>query len=220
VIQQNLKFFSSLIRPSSWASLVRTRAGKFRRFVAFAGGEENSVPGLQRAPHPDRLGAVGFQVCGQSAPSPRRHRTRCSRARRRPARAPIRSACRKAARVAAGAGAGIAPYHAAGSRDLGEQAEAEPANEAVTSVIRSGIAQIGLVGARNRASRYRRECAGTAARYFAAVGEFLEHAGDHWLEVSRRLPGDVAHFEIELVELAGRPVGRLASSRKHGEIWK
>ena len=72
------------------------------------------------------------------------------------------------------------------------------------------VAQVRLVGAVFQHRFADRGCAGTAPAGVTAlaVGELLEHAGEHRLDRRENIVlRDEAHFEIELVEFAGRAVG-------------
>ncbi len=71
-----------------------------------------------------------------------------------------------------------------------------------------GVAQIGLVGAEFQHRLVVGDAREGRLGHAAAVGELLEHACDDGFDgVENVFLGDVAHLEIELVELAGGAVG-------------
>ena len=106
-------------------------------------------------------------------------------------------------------GAGMAHTCADASalQDVGKDLEAGSAERFAHVLHHDRIAQVGLVGAvfaQRLGVRNQRKL----RRHRLAVGKFLEHTADHRLDrVEDVLLGDEAHFQIELVELAGRAVG-------------
>ena len=172
----------------------------------------------------DRLRAVRLRGCARSAPSGRPRRRRCSRGRRRLRPLPSRSACRRSCAAAT-------RHPVRGSRAPRRptrrcaQTSRSPSRRsaAVTSLIRSGLRRSGLSRADIPASPCRRECDGTAAASTARPSANSSntpamHRLDRREHVVLR---DVAHLEVELIELAGRAVGArglVAEARRDLEV--
>ena len=156
---------------------------------ALPAAKNTASPGVQAAGGADRLGAVRLQVARDRPLRRRPRRRRCSRGRRRPRPAPSRSACRRSCAAAP-------PRPAPGSRAprrprrrcarTGRSPSRRSAR--VTSADPQRIAQVRLVGAVFQHRRVVGDARERRRRHRAALGEFLEHAGDHRLDRRRTRP--------------------------------
>ena len=190
------------------AELGPDLTGEFRRFVLLACGEEDGVAGVEAAGDADGFGAVGFQVAGDRALGTLGVENDVAEAAGALFAGPFVQLVEEAARVGAGARRRDGADDAAGGGDLGEQAEAGVGELFGDVADADRVAQVGLVGAEAEQGFVVGDAHEGRLGDAAAIGEFLEHAGDDGFDgVEDVFLGDVAHLEIELVELAGAAVG-------------
>ena len=221
VIQQNRNAPVSP-RLSSSASRVRTAPANLAAVSTLPATKNTASPAARPQVGADRLGAVGFQVA----------RDRPLRAVRlvddvaQPAGAlgprPVVQLVEEAARLRRGTRRRDRAHHPARGGDAREQTEAR-AGEVLRHIADpQRIAQVRLVGAVFQHRRVVRDAAERQRVHRAALGEFLEHAGDHRFDRGEHvLLRHVAHLEVELVELARRAVGArglVAEARRDLEV--
>ena len=163
---------------------------------------------MQAAGGSDCLGAGGFQVAGDRALGAFGVVGDVAEAALAFGFGPVVQLVEEAARVRSGAGGGDRADDAAGCGDAGEQAEAGAGIVFGDVGDADRVAQVGLVGAEFQHRLVVGDAREGRLGHRSAVGEFLEHAGDDGFDgVEDVFLGDVAHFEVELVELARGAVG-------------
>ena len=163
---------------------------------------------MQAAGGTDRLDPVGFQILGDRALATVRFEDDVAKSAGALFARPLVQLVEEAARLWASAGRGDGADDAAGCCDPGEQAEARSGEVLRHVGDLQRIAQIGLVGAvfqQRRIIGNAREC---TLRHHPAAAKLLEDASNNRFEGREDvLLRHKAHLEIELVELAGGPVG-------------
>ena len=197
------------IRPRSWPSLVRTAPANFGASSRLPAAKNTASPACSPHASADRLGPLGLQVARDRPLRPVGLEHDVAEAAGPLLARPLVQLVEKAARVGGRPRRRNRPHHPAGGGDLREQPEPGPGELRRHVGDPQRVAQVRLVAADRPASPRHRECAGSGglvtARPSANSSNTPAITGS--MVAEHVLLGDVAHLEVELVELAGRTVG-------------
>ena len=218
--------------------LCAREPGKLDEFVGIAGDEEGGVAGLQPELRADRLDALGADVVGERAAPAHARRLGVVLKRRlvlgaveeqdvAEAGLALRPCAHEFMRSAKvrwpPPGAGIAHTSFFGcSSSRAKTLKPEPRKCSETSCITIGLRRSGLSVPYLRIDFGVGNARPGRRRHRLAAGKFLEHAANDRLHRREHvLLLDEAHFDVELVELAGQAVGArvlVAETRRDLEI--